>query len=325
MKKKTFYYLLGFAIFGYIALFIAYFALEYDVQSFVKKVVLKELEMKVPLPSKSSDKVVNQKGKTFYEWLTGIFSSDDSASIQNKDIKWAYYINDPVLNNIKNSPFNLVVIDSELNGQSLTSSQLKPLQEKNKKIFAYVSLGQAEDYRSYWKKAWFKTKPAWLGDENRLWKGNYTVNDLMSKEWTDISKLILTSIINAGFDGIVISGIGTQKNSNIYLQRVSEFIKRKNPDFKIIIQDYFPIILMTHIDGVLKQNLVFNFNGDKLSEDTIQQNIELLKPFQEANKPVLIIEYISDKNWELAKTYINKNNFHGYSGPLQLNALRMQQ
>jgi len=320
MNKKLFYYLLGIAIFGYAALFTVYLVKEIDFKTFARKLMIEEAKtnVQVPLPVKKLEEK-KEETKTFLQWFKDQFSSTKTP------LKWAYYINDPVLKNIEKSPFNLVVIDSELNGQPINPSDLKPLQDKNKKIFAYISLGSAEDYRSYWKKEWFKDPPAWMAAENKLWKGNYKVTDLMSREWTDISKLILSSVLNSGFDGIIIVGVGEQKNSDIYLQRVSEYVKRKNKDMQVFVKGYFPTTILPHLDGVLKENLVFNFNGKKQPEEDIEKNIEVLKQFQQADKPVLIMEYVSDKDWEIAKTYINKNNFYGYSGPIQLNALRIIQ
>ena len=43
-------------------------------------------------------------------------------------------------------------------------------------MFAYLSLGEAEDYRFYWQPSWNSRKPAWLHGENPGWRGNYLVD-----------------------------------------------------------------------------------------------------------------------------------------------------
>ena len=43
-------------------------------------------------------------------------------------------------------------------------------------VLAYLSIGEAEDYRSYWQRDWSVSPPAWLGAENPDWPGNYAVN-----------------------------------------------------------------------------------------------------------------------------------------------------
>lgn len=36
-------------------------------------------------------------------------------------------------------------------------------------MLVYLSVGEAEDYRPYWKAAWKKRPPAWLGSSNSAW------------------------------------------------------------------------------------------------------------------------------------------------------------
>ncbi|TAN37800.1 MAG: hypothetical protein EPN23_04615 [Verrucomicrobia bacterium] len=40
---------------------------------------------------------------------------------------------------------------------------------------AYLSIGEAGDYRGYWEKEWSAQPPTWLGAENPDWKGNFKV------------------------------------------------------------------------------------------------------------------------------------------------------
>src|ERR1039457_4358564 len=56
-----------------------------------------------------------------------------------------------------------------------------------RKVIAYLSIGEAEDYRVYWQSAWRTNAPAWLLAQNPEWKGNYRV-----KYWqADWQKIIL--------------------------------------------------------------------------------------------------------------------------------------
>ena len=74
-------------------------------------------------------------------------------------------------------------------------------------MISYMSIGEAEDYRSYWKEEWekFKTSPTWLYQENKRWRGNYKVFYWMTS-WKSIiygnDDSYLTSILNVGFDGV---------------------------------------------------------------------------------------------------------------------------
>lgn len=42
-------------------------------------------------------------------------------------------------------------------------------------ILAYMSIGEAEDYRYYWKDEWKDHPPGWMAGENPDWPGNYKV------------------------------------------------------------------------------------------------------------------------------------------------------
>ncbi|CAN5491069.1 endo alpha-1,4 polygalactosaminidase [soil metagenome] len=72
-------------------------------------------------------------------------------------------------------------------------------------LIAYMSIGEAEDYRYYWKQEWISSPPSWLGNLNSQWAGNYKV-----KYWQEDWKNKITGnadsynqrIINAGFDGL---------------------------------------------------------------------------------------------------------------------------
>ena len=69
-----------------------------------------------------------------------------------------------------------------------------------------MSIGEAEDYRYYWKDEWDKKRewPDWIYKENPDWEGNYKVW-YWEQEWKDIifgnDDSYLKKVIDAGFDG----------------------------------------------------------------------------------------------------------------------------
>src|SRR5262245_16592553 len=76
-------------------------------------------------------------------------------------------------------------------------------------LFAYLSIGEAESYRYYWRDDWAKARPEWLEPENPDWPGNYLVR-YWHPEWHGIlygsPNAYLDRILDAGFDGIYIDG-----------------------------------------------------------------------------------------------------------------------
>lgn len=245
-------------------------------------------------------------------------------NILNKDkyeqVSWAYYLKDPVLLAIETAPFSLFVIDVENENTVFTKEQISKLQ-KTKKVFAYLSLGDAEDYRSYWKPLWNQKKPKWLGNEHPLWKGNFSVQDLLNKEWLEITKQQLDHVISVGYDGIVISGLGLP-DSNKFLTKIQEYLKSKKSSLKVYVQDYIYADSKL-IDGVVKQGLIYNIDGSS-SKATQQELKELLK-YKNEKKEILVVEYVTGEKWEQAKKIIQKYEFSGYSGPLELNVIRFKQ
>jgi len=245
-------------------------------------------------------------------------------NILNKDkyeqVSWAYYLKDPVLLAIETAPFSLFVIDVENENTVFTKEQISKLQ-KTKKVFAYLSLGDAEDYRSYWKPLWNQKKPKWLGNEHPLWKGNFSVQDLLNKEWLEITKQQLDNVISVGYDGIVISGLGLP-DSNKFLTKIQEYLKSKKSSLKVYVQDYIYADSKL-IDGVVKQGLIYNIDGSS-SKATQQELKELLK-YKNEKKEILVVEYVTGEKWEQAKKIIQKYEFSGYSGPLELNVIRFKQ
>lgn len=76
-----------------------------------------------------------------------------------------------------------------------------------RKIVAYVSIGEAETYRKYWKKDWLEggkrtaSAPAWLGEENPDWAGNFRVK-YWHAEWQEMMLPVVEDVMKRGFDGV---------------------------------------------------------------------------------------------------------------------------
>ena len=142
-----------------------------------------------------------------FGFSTSVYSEEELKLNQVKN--FGFQLQKLSLWEIRNSSFDLIVIEPFLasdNTKTYSYSQVSLMKnrgnpEKRKIVLAYISIGEAETYRNYWKKEWDPNPPAWLGKENKAWKGNYKVR-YWNPEW---QKLILTNldlILEAGFDGI---------------------------------------------------------------------------------------------------------------------------
>ena len=113
------------------------------------------------------------------------------------------------IDNIKQTNFDLLIIDLFHNEIAFTADEIETIKNKQnggtRLVLAYMSIGEAEDYRYYWQTEWNKNAPPWLDEENKTWKGNYKVKYWMDK-WQQIifghNNAYLDLIIGAGFDGV---------------------------------------------------------------------------------------------------------------------------
>lgn len=113
---------------------------------------------------------------------------------------------------LKESNYDLLLIDLFFDGTLetvLSAEDIKALRQKpgggRRLVIAYMSIGEAEDYRYYWDDNWEDNPPSWMAGENSRWKGNYKVR-YWDPEWKTIlfgkESSYLNRILEAGFDGI---------------------------------------------------------------------------------------------------------------------------
>jgi len=65
---------------------------------------------------------------------------------------------------------------------------------------AYLSIGEAESYRSYWDSSWTDNAPSWLGPENPDWADNFKVR-YWDSDWREIVLAEVATLCGQGFDG----------------------------------------------------------------------------------------------------------------------------
>ncbi len=118
---------------------------------------------------------------------------------------WLYQLQNPVPVDIVKAGFRHVIMDYSSDGSGageFSKSAIDRIKAAGIVPISYFSIGEAEDYRFYWKPEWKKTPPAWLGRENPDWKGNYEVR-YWNLDWRDsVLKPYLQKIVAAGFAGV---------------------------------------------------------------------------------------------------------------------------
>jgi cysteinyl-tRNA synthetase len=113
------------------------------------------------------------------------------------------------ISEVDSTEYDILLLDLFFEDEQLTLSDLEQLKTKpsgsSRLVLAYLSIGEAEDYRYYWQASWLHDPPSWLAEENSFWSGNYKVRYWL-KEWQDIifgsDGSYTKKILDAGFSGV---------------------------------------------------------------------------------------------------------------------------
>jgi len=123
---------------------------------------------------------------------TAPFGENDIEVSSLNEIKNFLYLINPdqftskqdFINAVTSTNYDLLIMDLFFDEESFTSSEVEDLRNKanggKRLVISYMSIGEAEDYRYYWKNSWKKGDPEWQYTENPAWEGTYTV-----KHWMD--------------------------------------------------------------------------------------------------------------------------------------------
>lgn len=190
------------------------------------------------------------------------------------------------------APFEWLVLEPSRFGDAaseFTRGELSTIRDGSgcgsKKILAYLSIGEAEDYRDYWNTAWVAgdegppiagVAPAWLGPSNPRWGGNYKVR-YWDPDWQAVimgtssgaSETPLDRIIDAGFDGVyldIVDGFEFWSDPDEgYAELTREEARKRMIEFVIAIGNYARQTRGVANFMVFPQNaeeIIYNDNGE---------------------------------------------------------------
>jgi cysteinyl-tRNA synthetase len=301
--------------------------------------------------------------KTLVIFIGIIFIHIQTIAIELHQVEdWLYILEleSISLNQIASTDFDVIVMDYSKTGDE--SGEYQPediiqLQNSNKVVFAYMSIGEAEDYRFYWNDEWQNNPPEWLGEENPDWEGNYKVRFWMD-EWksillgnrSDENKSYVDRIIDQGFDGVYLDIIDAyeywydtaQELTRLQARQLMIELVEQIRTYAIAQRglDYFYIIpqngstILVDDDGVLDDlgRKYLQICDGIAAEDTWYDSTEiqseyhtdevlpLMKLFKSDSRSniVLSVDYIWDKN--NSNTLENADRFNDfYRKSIELN------
>ena len=264
-----------------------------------------------------------------------------ASNSKNISVPFIYQLTDIDLNKITNTYTpKFLVIDYSKDGsdeKKFTYKEIQTIKNKNIIPLAYLSIGEAEDYRYYWKNKWYTSPPNWLERENPNWNGNYKVK-YWDKSWKKIIFNYLDKIIAQGFSGVyldIIDGYSYFSEKNYSTEKVaSEMIKlvveiakysrKKISNFLIVPQNGEEILkydynneYLNTISGLGIEDL-FYYKTTKKLKNYIDSRLNYILKIKNSGKFILVTDYIYNPtlpNKNIILNFINlckKYNFLGY-------------
>ncbi|BBE31402.1 hypothetical protein OSSY52_15430 [Tepiditoga spiralis] len=256
-------------------------------------------------------------------------------------VPFIYQLTDINLNKITNyyTP-KFLVIDYSKDGsdeKKFTYTEIKTLKTLNIKPLAYLSIGEAEDYRYYWKNSWYDDLPDWIDNENPRWTGNYKVK-YWDKSWKKIIFNYLDKIISQGFSGVYLDiidgyyyfsekGYNTEKIAHEMIKfviEIAEYARKKNKNFLIVPQNGESILkydynnkYLNTISGLGVEDL-FYYKTNKNSKKYVESRLNYILKIKNSGKFILVTDYVYNPispNKNIILNFINlckKYNFLGY-------------
>lgn len=183
---------------------------------------------------------------------------------------------------------------------------------RKKLLLAYMSIGEAEDYRWYWQRAWSDkaARPSWIADENTRWPGNFPVA-FNAPAWRSIlfgrAESYLDRIIAAGFDGVYLDRAdvyqempadqGHEAAMAGLVREISTYAHARNPRFLVVLQNAEELTrradVRQAIDMLAKEDLYYGIDHDgrRNSPDAVAAALRQLRFLRTNGIPVLLIEY----------------------------------
>ena len=215
---------------------------------------------------------------------------------------------------IGETAYDLIVVSIDAaRGSSAVIEGLKHSSGGDKIVLCYLSIGQAEDYRSYWRQEWDDRPPAWLDEPDAEWAGDYWVR-YWDPGWQAIifgsPESYLDRILALGFDGVYLDrvdayevyeeqGRTTAPQEMVdFVISVAKYARDRKPGFGVFPQNSeelgirFPEYLEA-VTGIGVEDIYYGYPHDnRPSPPTWSAEREvILDQWVEAGKLVLTIDY----------------------------------
>jgi cysteinyl-tRNA synthetase, unknown class len=235
---------------------------------------------------------------------------------------WGYQLQNADPAQLAACNYDLVVIDYSRDGSdagAYSAQEIQAIKDSGKTVLAYLSIGEAENYRFYWQPGWRPGNPSWLGPQNPDWPGNYKVRYWDPGWWTAALEPYLNRILDAGFDGVYLDIIdaywywaetgkyplaSTADQMVALVEQLGSFTRASRPGFIVCPQNAESIIddvsapavrarYFTAINAIGVEDLYYHFGT---LEDQFYRFLKL-QQFSQAGKKIFNVEYLASNVW----------------------------
>ncbi len=210
--------------------------------------------------------------------------------------------------------YDLVLTDIAISGNSRERvQQLRNSEGGPKLVVAYMSIGQAANFQYYWQSGWTSGHPAWIGEPDGTWAGDFWVH-YWDPAWQEIiltgEDSYLDRIIDLGFDGVLLDRVDAatyyeeQGRETAYREMadfviaIAEHARERSPEFGVFTINGEDIALrfpdyMDAVTGILVEDLYYGYPRDHEPSppEWTAEREQMLDRWVAEGKLVLTVDY----------------------------------
>ena len=251
----------------------------------------------VPPPSGDGDGTPGQPTRLsevrFWAYQIGALN-EDGAIDALAESAYDLLVLEPTRTDRENTDFDTAAMVARLKASDGSRPGFKKI------VVAYIDIGEAEDWRTYWPESWVAPTAGGPGEPDFLltvdpdgWSGNYPLA-FWDERWKDIiinnDDSILQQVLDDGFDGIYMDWVEAYSDVDVmaaaeaagldpkaemieFIREIREHVREQDPNFFIIPQnaseiafeieeEYFAII-----DAIGQEQIYFDGDADTEWDD----------------------------------------------------------
>ena len=235
---------------------------------------------------------------------------------------WAYQLQGD-LGRLSSSSWDVAVVDADHARSAVSRLKRKP-DGTRRAVLAYISIGEAETGRAYWRSCCAGRHPSWLTGRTQGWSGNYVVR-FWEPAWQHLVASRIRAALAAGFDGLYLDRVDTYESTRApggsrdamirYVASVSRQARSQKPGAVILVQNAEELLtsdaFLAAIDGIAKEDLIhgINHDGRRNQRGDIAASVALLKRAKQRGKAIFVVEYLSGGTGERVAAEIRRLGF----------------